>query len=159
MATTVAVDFDKVIHTYDRGWQDGTIYGELMPGAVVGLTRLMQQHAVFILTSRKPRPVADWIERQSGYGIECTTRVPRKGFWDRRGYLLVTNRKLPAVAYIDDRGIRFESWDQALADLARYTTAPIEVVPGDTYMRTIPPRLPGPRGSPCQNRRPECQRP
>lgn len=40
-------------------------------------------------------------------------------FWSERGQLLVTNRKLPAVAYIDDRGIRFESWDQALADLAR----------------------------------------
>jgi len=114
---TVAVDFDGVIHTYDRGWQDGSIYGEFMPGAVEGLTRLMQRYAVFIHTSRKPRQVARWIERNSGYGIECTTRVPRKGFWTERGYLLVTNRKLPAVAYIDDRGIRFHNWAQALATL------------------------------------------
>jgi len=114
---TVAVDFDGVIHTYDKGWQDGSIYGDFMPGAVVGLTRLMQHHAVFIHTSRKPRQVARWIEQRSGQGIECTTRVPRKGFWNHRGYLLVTNRKLPAVAYIDDRGIRFESWDRVLADL------------------------------------------
>jgi hypothetical protein len=111
---TVAVDFDGVIHTYDKGWQDGTIYGEFMPGAVVGLTRLMQQYAVFIHTARKPRQVARWIERSSGYGLECTTRVPRGGFWSRRGYLLVTNRKLPAVAYIDDRAVRFESWDRTL---------------------------------------------
>ena len=27
---------------------------------------------------------------------------------------------LVAVAYIDDRGIRFTSWDQALADLAAH---------------------------------------
>src|SRR5580698_8660900 len=114
---TVAVDFDGVIHTYDKGWQDGTIYGEFMPGAVIGLTRLMQQHAVFILTSRNPRQVARWIEDRSGHGIECTTRVPRKGFWNRRGYLLVTNRKLPAIAYIDDRAVRFESWDQVPAAL------------------------------------------
>lgn len=39
-------------------------------------------------------------------------------FWDTRGVLLVTNRKLAARAYIDDRAIRFESWEQALRDLA-----------------------------------------
>jgi hypothetical protein len=56
MTKTVAVDFDGVIHTYDKGWQDGTIYGEFMPGAVESLTRLMQQYAVFIHTS--PEPIA-----------------------------------------------------------------------------------------------------
>jgi hypothetical protein len=115
---TVAVDFDGVIHTYDKGWQDGSIYGEFMPGAVIGLTWLMQHYAVFIHTSRKPRQVSRWIEDRSGHGIECVTRVPRSGFWNRQGLLLVTNRKLPAVAYIDDRAIRFEFWDQALADVA-----------------------------------------
>lgn len=119
MTRAVAVDFDGVIHTYDRGWDDGTIYGDFMPGAVEGLTRLMQRYAVLIHTTRKPRQVARWIEDRSGHGIECTTRIPRGGFWNERGYLLVTRRKLPAVAYIDDRGIRFENWDQALADLER----------------------------------------
>lgn len=33
------------------------------------------------------------------------------------GMLLVTNRKLPAVAYVDDRAVRFESWNQTLATL------------------------------------------
>jgi hypothetical protein len=112
--TTVAVDFDGVIHDYKRGWQDGSIYGDFVPGAVAGLTRLMQRYGVFIHTSRKPRQVARWIEDRSGHGIECVTRVPRKGLWNERGYLLVTSRKLPAVAYIDDRGVRFESWAQAL---------------------------------------------
>lgn len=114
---TVAVDFDGVIHDYKLGWQDGSVYGEFVPGAVVALTWLMQHYAVFIHTTRKPRQAARWIEDHSGHGIECVTRVPRKGFWNERGYLLVTNRKLPAIAYIDDRAIRFTSWDQALADL------------------------------------------
>ncbi len=118
--STVAVDFDGVLHSYDKGWQDGSIYGEFLPGAVVGLTWLMQRHAVFVHTTRKPRPVARWIEQHSGYGIECTTRVPRSGFWNHTGYLLVTDRKLPAIAYIDDRGIRFTDWPQALADLDNF---------------------------------------
>lgn len=37
-------------------------------------------------------------------------------FWDAQGQILVTNRKLPAIAYIDDRAVRFLDWDQALAD-------------------------------------------
>jgi len=122
--STVAVDFDGVIHDYTRGWQDGSIYGEFVPGAAAALSRLMREYAVFVHTTRKPRQVARWIERRSGYGIECTTHVPRSGFWHERGYLLVTRRKLPALAYIDDRAIRFASWDQALADLAAGGAAP-----------------------------------
>ncbi len=113
-----------MIHDYKRGWQDGSIYGEFMPGAVAGLSWLMSRYAVFVHTTRNARQVARWIEDRSGHGIECTTRVPRKGFWNERGYLLVTNRKLPAVVYIDDRGIRFENWDQALAALESKTAEP-----------------------------------
>jgi len=133
--STVAVDFDGVIHDYTRGWQDGSIYGDFIPGAIAALSRLMHDYAVFVHTTRKARDVARWIERRSGYGIECTTHVPRSGFWNQRGYLLVTNRKLPAVAYIDDRGIRFTSWDQALADLAAGGSASPPPVTGTERVR------------------------
>lgn len=117
---TIAVDFDGVLHSYDKGWADGAIYGDWLPGAVTALSQLMQQRAVFIHTTRNPRQVARWIERQSGYGIECTTRLPRtcwgrrKPFWNQQGVLLVTDRKLAAVAYIDDRAVRFVNWPDAL---------------------------------------------
>lgn len=117
---TVAVDFDGVLHSYGKGWHDGTIYGDWKPGAVAALGQLAQQHAVFIHTTRRPRQVARWIERSSSYGFECTTRLPRtwygrrKPFWNTRGLLLVTNRKLPAIAYIDDRAVRFTNWPDAL---------------------------------------------
>lgn len=99
------------------GWQDGKIYGDFMPGAISGLSVLMSQYAVFIHTTRKPRQVARWIEQKTAYGIECTTHVPFSGFWNQQGYLLVTRRKLPAIAYIDDRAIRFENWNQVLYDV------------------------------------------
>lgn len=111
---TVAVDFDGVLHTYDKGWHDGTIYGDWMPGSIAALTQLMHQYAVFVHTTRNAKQVAAWIEQQSGYGIECTTRVPRSGFWNEKGHLLVTDRKLPAVAYIDDRAVRFVNWADTL---------------------------------------------
>lgn len=122
---TLAVDFDGVIHSYEHGWRDGSIYGDFLPGAMPALLDLMNRYAVFIHTTRNPKQVARWIERTSGHNLDCVTytglpttwQLWRTGFWNVQGVLLVTRRKLPAVAYIDDRGIRFENWDQALADL------------------------------------------
>jgi hypothetical protein len=129
---TIAVDFDGVLHRYSKGWQDGSIYDPPMPGALEALHGLMDEHPVFVHTTRPARPVARWIEQQTGYGIECTTQMcpwlppwwqwgRRCTFWNERGVLLVTNRKLPALAYLDDRAVRFEDWGQALEDLRRFT--------------------------------------
>jgi hypothetical protein len=119
---TIAVDFDGVIHTYSRGWSDGSIYDEELKGAFWGLETLMAKAPVFIFTSRNPVRVARWIEQTSSYTIECTTRFPRtwygkrKSFWNTRGLLLVTNWKLPATVYIDDRAYRFTDWRQTIHD-------------------------------------------
>lgn len=129
MTQTVAVDFDGVIHTYERGWADGSIYGDFVDGAVVGLSMLMHRYAVFVHTTRNVGQVAHWIEQRSGYAFECVTRMHpflpswwqwgrRHRFWNTTGLLLVTNRKLPAVAYVDDRAVRFRSWEQVRAELA-----------------------------------------
>lgn len=119
MAQTVAIDFDGVIHTYERGWADGLIYGSLMPGAEIALVSLMQTYAVYVHTTRSPRQVARWIEEKTAHSIECITWPwwRRSKFWNRQGVLLVSNRKLPALAYVDDRAIRFESWDSAVPNL------------------------------------------
>lgn len=112
---TVAVDFDGVIHAYSKGWQDGTIYDPPLPGALDGLRSLMERYAVFIHTTREPMQVARWLHE---HGFDCTPDPGGLEFWNEvGGPLLITQRKLPAIAYIDDRAIRFESWGQALADL------------------------------------------
>lgn len=119
---TVAVDFDGVIHAYSKGWQDGSIYDEPIPGSLEALHKLMDDGlAVFIHTTRAAYPVAQWLEER-GVPAVVELNVPGqvREFWNDTSRVLVTNRKLAAVAYIDDRGIRFESWEQALADLARW---------------------------------------
>lgn len=115
MAKTVAVDFDGVIHAYTKGWGDGTIYDGPMPGALAALHELMQRYAVVVFTAREPEAVKPWLE-QFGFDVALDGH-PDVQFWNRIGQILVTNRKLPALVYIDDRGIRFETWDQTLADL------------------------------------------
>lgn len=110
---TIACDFDGVIHRYSRGWHDGTIYDPPVPGALDGLRALMERDAVFIHTTRDVSQVASWLLDRG-----LPVRVGHDGpFWNERGRLLVTNRKLAATAYLDDRAVRFTTWDQALADL------------------------------------------
>jgi len=133
---TLAVDFDGVVHRYSRGWHDGTIYDPPMPGALDGLRALLADDAVFIHTTREPEQVMPWLERY-GFDVTIDERCGRcfgtgqpnqaackecKGsgllvFWNVRRQLLITNRKLPATSYLDDRALRFENWDQAVAAL------------------------------------------
>lgn len=115
---TIAVDFDGVIHAYSKGWQDGTIYDEPLPGALDGLRALMRTAAVFIHTTRDPQQVADWLFERGEFNItwEAPGAVTCE-FWNDQTRLLVTNRKLPAVAYLDDRAVHFDTWPQALRDL------------------------------------------
>lgn len=119
---TIAIDFDGVIHRYSKGWSNGTIYDPPMDGAIAGLSKLMEGDAVFIFTSRNAMQVADWLAQ---FNFRVTTddtkfrhdTVWDGTFWNQRGTLLVTNRKLGASVYIDDRAIRFVSWPQVLFDL------------------------------------------
>lgn len=112
---TLAVDFDGVIHRYSKGWVDGSIYDEPIPGSLDGLRKLMEQEAVFIHTTRDERQVALWLEVR-GFAVCYSWDGPP--FWNERGILLVTNKKLAARAYLDDRAVRFVNWEQALADLS-----------------------------------------
>jgi hypothetical protein len=117
--STIAVDFDGVIHAYRQGWQDGDIYDEPVPGAFTALRALMRVHAVFIHTTRLPRQVARWIDEHGNIPTTVDSACGTPTFWNDQDLLLVTQRKLPALAYIDDRAIKFINWDQALADVAK----------------------------------------
>lgn len=125
---TVGVDFDGVIHSYDEGWKDGSIYGKLLPGAGLALETLMEQYAVFIFSTRDPIQIAKWMAEQ-GFAVRVEifddgTENTDLEFWNEQGIILITQRKLPAIAYIDDRAVRFESWPQTLLEMQdRYGTS------------------------------------
>lgn len=112
---TIAVDFDGVLHAYSKGWQNGVIYDDPMPGAVEGLSALMERDAVFVFTARTNLDeVAAWIEKK----FNVTTLIESlscDSFWNQRDVVLVTNLKRPAWVYIDDRAVRFTSWDALFA--------------------------------------------
>ena len=93
---TICIDFDGVICAYGKkGWNEGKVSGNVIEGAFEGLVTLEEAgFKVVILTARKRtiKKVIAWMKEQ--------------GF----SHLEVTNVKPSAIAYIDDRGIRFTSW-------------------------------------------------
>ncbi|MFG2910912.1 ASCH domain-containing protein [Kitasatospora sp. NPDC048286] len=116
----IGLDFDQTLVLHDRGWQDGLIYGIPIPGALQALRELMRRRSVFCVTARHRRyhpAVAAWFVR---HGIPAVVdEDPDRAYWagDR---LLVTNKKLGAALYIDDRGLCFTGdWDATLPEALR----------------------------------------
>jgi hypothetical protein len=141
----VAIDFDGVIHKYSKGWQDGTIYDDPIPGAFEMIRYLMQEdYSVFIMSVRSAWQIQRWLDKHLwmrdafitreesldkqawlddkryfyGYRSEVIWN-PFQKFWNKKWVLGVTNYKLNAVTYIDDRALRFTSWEQVQTDLRK----------------------------------------
>jgi len=91
-APMVCVDFDGVLAQYD-GWKGPDHLGDPIPGIRIFLSGLKEMgFCITILTTRKTQKVNHWI---------LTHRLA--DYIDH-----VTNKKPPAKAYIDDRGICFK---------------------------------------------------
>jgi len=98
----VAIDFDGVLiewHGFDK---PDIEFGKPKKDAVEAVKRLTDLgYECYILTARHKRDwsaIKDWLKQ---YGFP---------------EMVVGNRKMTAIAYIDDRGIRFTDWQ----DIYRY---------------------------------------
>lgn len=109
---TIAIDFDGVIHKYDRGWQDGKIYGDVIEGALECMTKLKEDgFDLFILTTRVTEGHGAIYKGEVG---TLAIKLWLEEKFEEAGLtpfsIDVTSEKRPAIAYIDDRGIRFTNW-------------------------------------------------
>jgi hypothetical protein len=109
-AKNIAIDFDGVVHTFDKGYHDGTCYGSPIDGSLEAIKELSKKYNIVIFTAKaKPcRPlvnnktgtelVRDWLEKHNvlKYVSEITAEKPR------------------AFLYIDDKGYRFENWPDTM---------------------------------------------
>jgi len=107
----VAIDFDGVVHRNSKGFHDGTVYDPPMEGAIEAIKWFASQGLEIVLFTAKVKPdrplvngmtgeelIWEWLAKHeiSSYIKEITCEKPR------------------AIVYIDDRGIRFESWEQTI---------------------------------------------
>jgi hypothetical protein len=132
MKQTIAIDFDGVIHKYSKGWHDGTIYDEPFEEAFETIKELMKKYNVFIFSTRNSRQIKRWIiphvlasdyeifglghdplsYKYKRYNFDVEIIPFWRKFWNKEYILGITKRKLPAIAYIDDRAIKFHISDR-----------------------------------------------
>mgnify|MGYP001168453022 CR=1 FL=1 len=96
---TVAIDFDGVLHRYD-GWEGADHFNDPVPGAREFLAELRARgYRIVVWTARPFAGIQEWLVQHGMSGLVAE----------------ITDRKVPAVAYIDDRGIRFwGNWEEML---------------------------------------------
>jgi hypothetical protein len=113
---TIALDFDGVIHDYSGGWGDGEIRGEPTPRAFEVIRALLERrYSVFIHSARKPSQIRKWLLLREPFKAGSENRIPieciagDRRFWDVPMILGITDRKVPASVYVDDRAHRFDT--------------------------------------------------
>jgi len=123
LSKTIAIDFDGVIHNQRNNW--GRILGSPVDGAFDCIRTLIQKHPIYIFCARPwddypaltgLNYIPHWLDMHQ-LGIPSFADVDPGSVWEDKTRILVTNRKLLATVYIDDRGIRFESWPQTMGEL------------------------------------------
>lgn len=102
---TVCVDWNGVLDTY-AGFRGEEHFDPPRPGADQFLARLKAMgYRVVVLSTRSPAQVWDWLRR---HGLDVHVDD-------------VTDRKVPAVAYIDDRALPFHGdYEEVLSTLRRF---------------------------------------
>lgn len=105
MQKRVVFDFDGVIHSYTSGWKGE----EVIPDPPVkGIDKAIQEiyeagYQIVVCSTR----CCDTLGRQA-----VIKYLKKHDLW--KYVELVTDKKVPAVAYIDDRAIRFDGHPDTL---------------------------------------------
>lgn len=102
----VCVDFDGVLNDY-HGYKGSDELYEPLTGAREFLQKLSEKYTIIILSARTPAKIYDWLIEHDLSKYVCD----------------VTRVKPGAVAYIDDRSIRFDgNYHKVLYELERFKT-------------------------------------
>ena len=108
--STIAIDFDGVMHNANHGWGDGTCYGDPLSGSIESIKKLSEKYEIIIFTAKakKDRPLVN-----GKTGIELVREwLTKYGVIDL--VKDITSEKPRAELYIDDNGYRFENWTDTL---------------------------------------------
>ena len=107
----IAIDFDGVIHDNNKGYHDGTIYGEPISGAVQSIKELSGMGFIIKVFTCKCHPGRPLVNKKTGTDLVIE--------WLEEHALLeyieeVVWGKPHAAVYIDDKGYRFENWQNTM---------------------------------------------
>ena len=120
-SNTIAIDFDGVIHSFELGFHDGTIYGTPIEGSIEAIKRIAKKYTIVIYTAKakQDRPLIN-----GKTGTELVWEWLKKYELDQ--YIKdITAEKPRCICYIDDKAIQFKNWNQSLSDLTTFTNESI----------------------------------
>tara|TARA_Y100000592_G_scaffold781_1_gene1266 strand:+ start:16794 stop:17189 length:396 start_codon:yes stop_codon:yes gene_type:complete len=106
----LAIDFDGVIHTFDKGWYDGTCYGEPIEGSLEAIKKLSESYNIIIFTA-KAKPSRPLVNGKTGTELveEWLTKHNVMQYVQE-----ITSEKPRSQIYIDDKGYHFQNWQDTL---------------------------------------------
>ena len=109
----IGVDFDGVIHKCSKGYYDGTIYDEPIEGSYEALKQLSEKYTI-ILHTCKAKPDRGLVNGRTGTELvwEWLEKYKMAKFISK-----VTSEKPRAIAYIDDKSVKFENWEACLKEI------------------------------------------
>ena len=107
----VAIDFDGVVHGNSKGFYDGTVYDPPIEGSIEAIKWFYSQGLDIVLFTAKVKPDRPLVQGKTGEELiwEWLAKYEISSYIKE-----ITCEKPRAIVYIDDRGIRFESWEQTL---------------------------------------------
>tara|TARA_R100000152_G_C6732969_1_gene157435 strand:- start:310 stop:702 length:393 start_codon:yes stop_codon:yes gene_type:complete len=112
----IAIDFDGVIHNFDKGWHDGTCYGEPIEGSLEVIQRLAQKYNIIIF-SAKVRPDRPLVNGKTGKELVIEWLKDKNVMKYVKD---VTHEKPRAQFYIDDKAIKFDNnWSDILEEVEK----------------------------------------
>lgn len=113
----LAIDFDGVVHKSSKGFYDGTVYDTPVEGAIDAIKTLSKNYNIIIFSAKakSDRPLVN-----GKTGIELITEWLNK-YGVLEHVKEITAEKPRAIAYIDDRGIRFTDWASTIKLLNEIT--------------------------------------
>lgn len=105
----ILVDFDVPIHRYSKGYFNAQIYDIPTEGAKQALQFLKNEGFEIVIFTTRVSPE----EHPETYKVNAQDI---RNWLDKYGipFNRVTSEKLLALAYIDDRGVRFSSWSDTM---------------------------------------------
>ena len=105
---TICIDFDGVIHSYEKGWQGGVIYGTVVPGFFEWVEQVRDRFKLVIYSSRSKTnegviAMGQWLHEQRNAWIAAGGKRNETEPLE----LECVHEKPAAWLTIDDRAIRF----------------------------------------------------
>lgn len=110
----IAIDFDGVIHKNSKGFHDGTVYDKPIEGAFDAIKKLRAKGYSIVIFSAKAKPDRPLVNGKTGAELieEWLDNYQMLSYIKE-----VTSEKPRAIAYIDDRAVRFTNWPDVLTAL------------------------------------------